>query len=119
MGLRSDMPELTTLDRNVQRLTLALDCLSRGNLPAADILCRNILDNEPQNANAWNALGAVAARLQQYQRAIEYFERAKSFGSVQALRNAEQARMAMAKRVSASPASERYLLIKSWGHGFW
>src|SRR5215471_1024708 len=99
-----DMVESMSSSRNTQRLRLAIDCLRSGKLAGADILCRNILDGEPENADTWNVLGVVAAQVSQFDRAAEYFEKAVSLGLAGAASNAEKARTAPAQRLPTPTA---------------
>lgn len=90
------------------RLDLAQACLDQDNLPAADILCRHVLDGEPGNGRAWYLLGRIAEKLAQPAKAAAYFHRAQNMPGE-----------APFAPEPAAPAGSRYLLIKAWGHGFW
>lgn len=99
------------------RLALARDCLEQGNYPAADILCRLILDDAPRCAAAWSLLGAVAMRLRAFEHARGYYRTALDCGAADAARGLDQATDAAGRpRPIDAP---RYLLIKSWAAGFW
>jgi hypothetical protein len=99
-------------------LTFANRALAGGNLAAAEIACRDLLDFEPRNAAALHLLGFIAARVGARDQAIAYFQAAQEIEpdnpSVQD--NLAAARALPAPSLAPGP---RYLLIKSWGFGFW
>jgi hypothetical protein len=99
---------------NPARLKLAREYLQRGHLAAADILCRNVLDNESRNAGAYAVLGRIAGALAQHAKAQEYFSKATEFGSTDVPASGQAP--PVGPRLSDA---RRYLLIKAWGHGFW
>jgi protein O-GlcNAc transferase len=103
---------------NAQRLDAARYCVDHGNLAAADILCRDTLDSEPESARAYSLLGTVAARLQDHERAAEYLRLAVKHGGGFAAKRA----LTAVRRAGGSkpePNGPRYLVIKSWAAGFW
>ena len=54
-------------------LQSAVAQLSGGNLVVADFFCRDILAVDPQNADALNILGIVAAKIGLRSEAIDFF----------------------------------------------
>jgi hypothetical protein len=101
-------------------LPLAVRAFTAGNLPASEILCRDILDAEPSNAAAMNMLGIIAAQVGAVDHAAGFFKaalRAKP-GNAEARQNLAMLKQAPRPRQSA-PAGDRYLVIKAWGFGFW
>lgn len=104
--------------KNQARLRLARQCISDGNLAAANILCCNVLDRQKDDATAWNLLGVVATRLQIWDKAAEFFRVARELGQAEAGANFETAARAAAA-MPARAAQDRFLLIKAWGAGFW
>lgn len=95
--------------KNQQRLAAAYACLQRGLLAGADVLCRVVLDSEPDSREAWTFLATIAGRLEQAEKQREYARRADGAPDVEP----------SAARAAGQPARGRYLLIKSWNHGFW
>jgi len=57
-------------------LDFATRALRAGNLAAAEIACRDLLDFEPQNAAALHLLGFTAAKVGARDQAIAYFQSA-------------------------------------------
>jgi protein O-GlcNAc transferase len=96
--------------------------ISKGDFASADFICRDVLAVSPGHAVALNLIGAIAARLGLYDRAIAHFEMALAANPPfpPAKDNLEQIRNAQARaqhpRASTSP---QFLLIKAWGFGFW
>src|SRR5215469_16394010 len=111
------MPFPTLEAKNAARLHLATRCIGEGNLAAANILCRNVLDREQDCAEAWNLLGIVGARLELWDKAIEYFRRASDLGWNEAKANLQKIYAAAAGRPNQHHGG--ILLIKAWGAGFW
>ena len=99
-------------------LGYAMRTLTAGNLAAAEIACRDLLDREPRNEAALHLLGVIAARVGMRDASITYFQAALDIapdndrirGNLAAVRNSKP---------PPQPQGERYLLIKSWGFGFW
>jgi protein O-GlcNAc transferase len=54
----------------------ALQQFDAGNLAQAEQLCRQLVTIEPRHGDAWNLLGVIAYRGQQYAQAIEYMQAA-------------------------------------------
>lgn len=105
--------------RNAARLELAARCIAEGNFAAANVLCWNVLDGQPESAVAWNLLGIVAIKLGLRDNALEFFGKARDYGLVEAQANLRHAADDAAAWQSPSRASDRFLLIKAWGAGFW
>lgn len=63
-------------------------------------------------------LGVIATRLQLWSNAVEFFRLAREFGMADAQAHYQQAASTAAMAPRPAP-DERYLLIKSWGAGFW
>jgi hypothetical protein len=103
-----------------RQLTFAAHALAAGNLAACEIVCRDILDVAPKNSTALNLLGVVAAKVGAIDHSVAYFEAALSAEpnnetvrkNLDGLKNAPRH-----QRNGYSP--NRYLVIKSWGYGFW
>src|SRR6516164_8642194 len=95
-------------------LGFANQALTAGQLAAAEIACRDLLDAEPRNAAAWHLLGFIAARVGARDQAKAYFQTALEIEpdndrireNLAAVRNLAEPSL---------PPGERYLLIKSWG----
>jgi protein O-GlcNAc transferase len=92
--------------------------LAAGNLPASEIYCRNVLDMDGKNVAALNTLGIIAARVGAVTYSETYFKKVLTIDPVNsdALNN-----LAILKSVPRRPLGQgqRFLLIKSWGYGFW
>lgn len=103
------------------RLDLARQTLAAGNLTAADVLCRFVLDKNPGDCDALNLLGVVAAQIRLYDQSINYFRRAAQNGSADALKNLSHAKALMSQEQRQIPKHniDKYLVIKAWGFGFW
>lgn len=100
-------------------LNLAAGALKAGNLPASEIICRNILDRNPDCAQALNMLAIIASHVGATGHAVAYLESAAALepGSATLERNLKRVRGQ--PHASHAPAVPRYLLIKAWGFGFW
>jgi protein O-GlcNAc transferase len=103
---------------------LAQQCFNRGNLAAAEVICRNILDVIPTDAGALHLLGMIAARIGMRDHAEQYLSSALSANPAnRAARdrlNALRAERPLLANARHQPSSEpKYLIIKSWGSGFW
>jgi protein O-GlcNAc transferase len=109
-------------DALTRALQHAVDCINGGNLALADITCRQILSQLPGCAQAFGILGVIAAQLRLRDQGIEYFQQAissdPSLASVRAHLNQVQNMPAQWFDLPSNQ-SERFLLIKAWGHGFW
>jgi len=101
-----------------QLLDFAIRTLGAGNLAAAEIACRDLLDFEPRNAAALHMLGFIASRAGEKDLAVAYFRSAEEIepDNARIRENLEAAQKMLPPRL---PPGERYLLIKSWGFGFW
>lgn len=95
------------------QFALAKQMLAGGNLAAVDIVCRDVLDAYPENTQALNYLGIIAAQVGELEKARAYFTRAGDAGA--------QVNLNMLQRIAPrpKPPEPRYLLIKAWGYGFW
>ena len=102
-------------------LQSAVARLSGGNLVVADFFCRDILAVDPQNADALNILGIVAAKIGLRSEAIDFFKSAlfiePDFGPAE--NNLRKLANRAAPDVPHAIDGRRYLLIKAWGFGFW
>jgi protein O-GlcNAc transferase len=99
-------------------LSFAIEALKLGNLAAAEIAAREILDGAPGDPAALHLLGVIAARVQAFDIAADYFDQALTAepGNVQILQNRAAAHAAPCPQYSATA---RYLVIREWGFGFW
>jgi protein O-GlcNAc transferase len=106
-------------------LAPASDALSRGNLQLCELICRELLEQAPNDPTAHLLLGHIASRVGRPDFAVKHY--------AQALRDAPghaEARAALGKAAAAqqqraarahstAPRSTRYLIVKAWGNGFW
>jgi protein O-GlcNAc transferase len=103
-----------------EQLQFAAAALASGNLAASEIVCRNILDSDHRNAAALNLLGIIAGQVGAVDRSAAYFKAA-----LRAAPNEDKIRGNLKLLKKRPPADgikkpgRRYLLIKSWGYGFW
>ncbi len=98
--------------------------LACGNLPQAEMIARIALSREPGNPVALYAMGMVAHRLGFRDLALHYFRAARDSAPqwaepATAMRHLERAAVDQLGGVDHGGARERFLLIKSWGCGFW
>jgi tetratricopeptide (TPR) repeat protein len=99
-------------------LGFATRAVAAGNLAAAEIACRDLLDFEPRDAATLHLLGFIAAKVGAREQAEAYFQSALEIepDNARIRENLEAVQKMPAPRL---PPGERYLLIKSWGYGFW
>jgi protein O-GlcNAc transferase len=104
-----------------QQLTFAARALAAGNLAASEIACRDVLDLDRQNSSALHMLGVIAARLGMPGHAAAYLKAAVRAdpGNAEARANLNRLKNAPRRRGTGNPESPKFLLIKSWGYGFW
>src|SRR6185312_2875424 len=88
------------------------------NPAAAEIACHEVLELEPRNAQALYLLGYIAGRMGMRDAAIAWLQTALDAEPGNA-RIRENLAAARAMQPAAPPQGSRYLLIKSWGFGFW
>lgn len=99
-------------------LPFAIRALKTGDVAGAEIAARLILDQAPDDAAASHLLGIIAARVQAFDQAEDYFARALAAepGNAQISQNLAAARAARRPVFAPGP---RYLVIREWGFGFW
>ncbi len=103
-----------------QQLELASRAFAVGNLAVSEIICRNILDINPKSAAALCLLGGIASKVGAGEQAAAFFDLAVSVDP-----DNEEAGKYSRKYLNVKCASReaekavRYLVIKSWGSGFW
>ena len=107
-----------------QNRAFAQQCFNGGNLAAAEIVCRNILDAAPTDAEALYLIGMIAARIGMRDHAARYLSSALSANPANhAARDSLNALTTNALLANARPQQQpmdpKYLVIKSWGFGFW
>ncbi len=95
--------------------------MSLNNLVGVDILCREILEQDPAYAGVHNLLGVVAARLGLLDAAEAHFQNTLKHDANFKPASDNLVRLAKARQAPkpAAATGERVLLIKSWGAGFW
>lgn len=103
-----------------QQLTFAAQALAAGQLAACEIACRDALEAAPRNMTALNLLGIVAARVGAIDHAAACFEAALDAAPDNAqIRQNLDALKNFRRPGGYATAANRYLVIKSWGFGFW
>lgn len=114
------------------QLSIAEQCIKKGNLPQAELLCRQILDASGEHPWALSLLGIIAVNVNCHDFAVEYFQRAlqadpagrDAEGNLLRAKkereqyNAQRNLVGMHVHVDSS-MDQRFLLIKAWGYGFW
>lgn len=104
-----------------QHYLQAQELFEKGQLAQAEMLCRQALVEAPRNGLALNLIGQIAAALGMLEHAASYYRAAMT--SDPSIRRAElnlrEVTQQIASRPHRSPESDRYLLIKAWGGGFW
>jgi protein O-GlcNAc transferase len=106
-----------------QNRAVAQKCFDQGNLAAAEVICRDILDVVPADAGALHLIGMIAAGIGMREHAARYLSSALSAnpghrGAREGL-NALRAYPLLANERQQHPSEPKYLVIKSWGFGFW
>lgn len=97
----------------------------RKNIAQAELLCRHLLRNFGDDADALNLLGIIAIQVQETDLAKEYFQRALAMGpgNTTIAKNLASAEHVIAQKkqmpVNTDNPGIRYHVIKSWGCGFW
>ncbi len=96
------------------------EALAEGNLPLADILGQAVLVVTGRESEALEILAEVALRAGKYDFAADYLRRALASGPArpELRQKLVEAEARAAHRPSAGD-SEKFLLIKAWGNGFW
>lgn len=84
-------------------------------LAPAEILCRRVLETRPRDPNALEILGRIAQRIGKRAHAAMWFDRARAARPGVVGRSNAVARQAS---TGSSGKSEKFLLIKAWGFGF-
>jgi protein O-GlcNAc transferase len=99
-----------------QQLELASRAFAFGNLAVSEILCRNILDEVPGSPAALGLLGEIAAKVGAADDAAANFQAASNPNPDRKL---SRSHSHVAHAACAPDGAGRYLVIKSWGSGFW
>jgi protein O-GlcNAc transferase len=107
-----------------QNGAVALQYFNLGNLAAAEVICRNLLDADPTDAGALHLIGMIAARIGMHDHAAWYLSSALSANPAnRAARDNLNALRTGPLLANARPqqrsSDAKYLVIKSWGFGFW
>jgi protein O-GlcNAc transferase len=105
-----------------QQLTFASRALAAGNWVASEIVCRDVLDADPKNPTALGLLGVIAARAGAFDHAAACFKEvlgAQPDNEMVRKHLNTVTNTALARVRAATADAERYLVIKSWGFGFW
>jgi protein O-GlcNAc transferase len=108
-----------SLERN---RAVAQQFFNQGNLAAGEVICRNILDDAPDDAGALHLIGMIAAKIGMREHAAGYLSSALSANPAhRAARDSLNALRALPanERPQRQPLDSKYLVIKSWGFGFW
>lgn len=108
-----------------------LDLIQKGNLPKAEIILRNSLENNSGNSRVLNFLGWIAAAVELPRFAIHYFSEALKYSpqwemprtnlnSVSGfLKKNEKHFTSDGQPHKENQSADKFLLIKAWGYGFW
>jgi len=109
----------------IAQLAEATAALQRGNLPLTDLICRELLEQDPAQRTALALLGDVACRAGRFDVAVKYYTQVLHHTPhlSRVKTGLDHAKAALeAQRSRSSPAlgaNPRVLLIKAWGYGFW
>ena len=99
-------------------ITAAVTYYKKGNLPQAELYCRQFIKLHGNHPDVLTLLGMIALSIRANDFAVPFFEQAL----VQSLQH-QTARQYLehAKKLPAfrKPTENRFLLIKAWGYGFW
>jgi hypothetical protein len=116
---------------SVNRLAIASRCLRERNLSASEVLCRIVLQTEPDNLRALVMLGFAAVVIGAYDKAALCWGRALKVAAPRhpatmlaaalAFAYVQTVRVLSTLQIQSGRGSEalRYLMIPAWGHGFW
>lgn len=101
-------------------LVEAVEAQQRGNLSLAESLCRMRIHFGAGDGATWNCLGRIAMQAGRTDVAARFFQRALDVEpSFRPARLGLQAAQGRPRPATQAPADARYLLIRSWGQGFW
>ncbi len=103
-----------------QHRAFARQCFDRGNLAAAEAVCGFILEAAPADSETLQLLGTIAARIGMREHAAQHFS--ASLAADPDNRAAHEGLSALKAAPFLPPPQSkgpRYLIIKSWGCGFW
>ncbi len=108
-------------DRLAGFIEAASHNIAQGNLVMAELICRHVLDEFGPNADALSLLGVIAYRLQLPAFSRKYLQAALHLdtGSSLARNLLPRARAATSIYSHHETDKSGFLLIKSWGFGFW
>ena len=98
--------------------TVAL-LLHKGNLPQAEIYLRSSLESDPKNAKTLNILGCIASAIGEFKVAKKYFSQSSLCDPNWPLPRENLNSLRDENRQHKIVQSEKYLIIKAWGYGFW
>ncbi len=111
------------MNDSAQLLQTAATHYNRGNLPQAEALCRYLISMGEHLGEVYNLLGMVSMSIGLPNHAGIYFQKAlKQQPSLKsAKKNIKLAKKSVKRLKIASSGNfpKRFLLIKSWGCGFW
>lgn len=122
------LPRPDTSTAEDQRIRAALNIAMRdyetGNLARAEILCRDVLDVRPNNADALTLLGLIAQDVNMPDFTRIYFNQAMALPTSSRLAEFAALREKLAKNPPpdtyvTTVKRDRFILIKAWGYGFW
>ena len=95
-------------------------------LGRAELDCRSLLDGGQEDAQALNALGLIAWKVQKRSLAADYFRRAVASAPEWPIpqNNLVAVETELAGKTPVNTAAlpgkqQRFIVIKAWGHGFW
>src|SRR5262249_2998587 len=105
----------------------ASEAMNMGAMAVADVICRKILDSHPGHPLALNFAGVLAGQIGLFDLAEYSFAEAvkKNPHFVPAKANLDRLMEARTRQAAEAELSwiglgqQHYLLIKSWGSGFW
>lgn len=108
------------LDHQTRALVAqAFQEFSRRNFSAAELLSRHLIDQAPRQPEGYDLLGMVLGSLGHRQKAIDAFQKALILDPK--FRPAQENIYSAAAMpdLPKLPPGPRYLVLKSWGFGFW
>lgn len=135
-GMRAYKETLNILMKTYGPKEIA-DLLSKGNLAQAEILLRLALEKGPAHATVLNFLGLIASAINLPPFAINYFSEASKLSpdwqvprinltkvheqlqGHQKVMESQTGQALGTKEMTSAVKTEKFLLIKAWGYGFW
>jgi len=102
-------------------INTAIAALKKGNLAQADAISHTLLDLGVKHSIIFEILGHVATSVNRNESALDYFQAAidENSENQSAIKSKRSLENALEENAITANSADSYLLIKSWGYGFW